>query len=253
MENDLQQLNSEGEAAERSDDGAVVAENGVSAVENGEAVADKKPKNKKLSRLIDVLLWVIIAVLAIAVLFRAFVFTKITVSGESMMTTFSDKEVVGVSKIKKPNRGDVVVFYKEDGSNKFLDIFGSGKTGDENEHTKLIKRVVALAGDKIWAEPVVGVDNSYRVVIETADGDTIYEDYYTRHGVSLPTEDFYVKGVLTKGSDLGILSQHIGQENALEIPQNCFFAMGDNRSNSHDSRAFGAVPTSRLYGVVINQ
>ena len=252
MENDLQQLNNEGEAVETVDNGAVADENGGSVIENGEAAVNTKPKNKKLSKFVDVFLWVVIAVLALAVLFRAFVFTQITVSGESMMTTYRDKEVVGVSKVKQPKRGDVVVFYKEDGSNKFLDIFGSGKSGDDNEHTKLIKRVVALAGDKLWVEQIDGEDNLYMVVIETSNGDVLYEDYYKRDGVVLDKEDFYVKGVLTKGSDLGILSQHIGKEKALEIPQNCFFAMGDNRVNSHDSRAFGAVPMSRLYGVVIN-
>ncbi|MCH5159857.1 MAG: signal peptidase I [Clostridiales bacterium] len=228
MENDLQQLNNE-----------------------GEAVADTKTKNKRLSKFIDIFLWVLIAALVLAVIFRAFIFTQITVSGESMMTTFHDREVVGVSKVKHPERGDVVIFYKEDGSNKFLDIFGSGKSGDDNEHTKLIKRVVALAGDKLWVEAVDGFDNLYKVVIQTLEGDVIYEDSYVRNGETLSAEDFYIKKIVSNGSDLGILAQHIGKENALEIPENCFFAMGDNRSNSSDSRAFGAVPLSRLYGVVI--
>ena len=227
MENDLQQLNNE-----------------------GEAVVDTKPKNKKLNRVIDVFLWVLIAALAIAVLFRAFVFTQITVSGKSMMPTLNDKDVVGVSKVKQPTRGNIVVFYKDDGVNKFFDIFGAGKSGDDSEHTKYIKRVVAIAGDKLWVERLDGMDNLYQVVLETPNGDVLYEESYD----GLSKEDLYVKGTLPSGSgsDLGILSQHIGKENALEIPENCFFAMGDNRSNSHDSRVFGAVPLSRLYGVVVN-
>ena len=241
MADDLQQLNNEDDSAENG-----VASNNPPI--DGEKVAEPSPKNKKLNKVIDIVLWVLIVALALAVVFRAFIFTRITVSGVSMMTTYHDKEVVGVSKVKKPHRGDVVIFYKEDGSNKFLDIFGSGKSGDDDGHTKLIKRVVALAGDKLWVELLDGMDNVYQVVIETVDGDIIYEDYYKRDGVALKPEDFYIHDL----QKLGILAEHIGQENALEIPANFFFAMGDNRANSSDSRYFRAVPMSRLYGVVVN-
>ena len=233
LEQDLQQLNNE--------------------VSQGDVSADgKTPAQKRFGKLVDVLLWVLIVVLAAAVLVRAFVYTQITVSGESMMATFRDKEVVGVSKIRNPVRGDVVIFYKEDGANKFLDVFSSGKSGDDNEHAKLIKRVVAVGGDKLWVEKVSDSVDLYYVVVETADGDRIIENYYERDGEVLAAESFYIKGVLTVGSDLGMLSQHKGRENALVIDDNCFFAMGDNRSNSSDSRTFGVVPVSRLYGVVIN-
>lgn len=226
--NEAQQLNS---------DGVAVAE-------------DNRTKNKMFGKVIDVFLWVVIVVLAFSVIVRAFFYSNITISGESMASTFSDKEVVGVSKIAQPTRGDVVVFYKEDGSNKFLDIFGSGKSGDDNEHTKLIKRVVALAGDKVWVELVDEERDLYQLFVETPDGEVLAEDYYVRDGETLDKEKFYIKGVLLNGSGLGMLTQSIGRDDALTVPDDTFFALGDNRYNSHDSRAFGAVPTSRLYGVV---
>ena len=232
-EKELQQLNSEVES------------------EPSETVS-VSPQRKKLNKVVDVLLWVVIALLAAAVLVRAFMFTQITVSGESMMDTLRDKDVVGVSKVKKPHRGDVVVFYKNDVQNKFADIFASKKTGDDDEFAKLIKRVVAIAGDKLWVEKVDGIADTYLVVVSTPDGEKLHENYYRKDGETLDAETFYIRGTLATGSDLGELRNHVGEENALIIEENHFFAMGDNRNNSSDSRAFGSVPLSRLYGVVIN-
>ena len=227
-----------------------MADNAAQQLNSDGAAADNRVINRQFGRVIDVFLWIVIVVLAFAVLIRAFIYSNITISGESMMSTFSDGEVVGVSKIAQPTRGDVVVFYKEDGSNKFLDIFGSGKSGDDNEHTKLIKRVVALAGDKMWVERIDEEHDLYQLFVETPDGEVLTEDYYVRDGQMLDKDKFYIKGVLLNGSGLGMLTQSIGRATALTVPDDTFFALGDNRYNSHDSRAFGAVPMSRLYGVV---
>ena len=216
-----------------------------------EPVTELSPKRKKFNKVVDVLLWVVIALLAAAILIRAFFFTQITVSGDSMLQTFHDTEVVGVSKVKKPHRGDVVVFYKNEGANKFLDIFVSNSSKSSGKYEKLIKRVVATAGDKMWVEAVDGETNLYKVVIETPDGKQLCEDYYVRDSETLDQTNFYIDKTLPSGSDLGRLADHIGKANALLISENCIFVMGDNRSNSSDSRSFGEVPLSRLYGVVL--
>lgn len=219
--------------------------------ESSQALANAAPQKSKLSKVVDVVLWVLIAVLTVAVLVRVFLFTQITVSGESMMETLHDEDVVSVSKVAKLNRGDVVVFYKQDGTNKFFDVFASRKEDDNGKNAKLIKRAVAVAGDKLWVEKVDETSGLYKVVVKTPDGTVLHEDCYEHDGDKLAEEIFYIKEKLSVGSDLGLLAQHVGEANALVIEDGYFFAMGDNRSNSSDSRAFGAVPTSRLYGVVI--
>ena len=209
---DLQQLNNGGEV---------------------EQPVQESPQRKKLNKFVDVLLWVVIAVLALSLVVRTFFVTQITVKGESMMETLHDQDVVTVSKAKAPKRGDIVVFYEKDGANKFLDVFNS------NKHTKLIKRVIALAGDNLWVEAVDDNSSLYKVVVQSADGVDLYDD------------DLYVNdGNVDSG--LGLLAQHVGRDNALVIDDDYFFVMCDNRGNSHDSRSFGAVPLSRLFGVVIS-
>lgn len=224
-----------------------MADNDVQQLNND---GGTRKRLKRLTGFVDVLLWIVVIVLAFAVTSRAFLYNNIVISGTSMSPTFADEEVVGVSKVTQPNRGDVVVFYKEDVANKFSDVFWSGKSGDDSEHTKLIKRVVALDGDKLWAEVVDEEQDLYQLFIETPDGEVYTEDCYVRDGEALDIANFYIKKTLVNGSGLGELEEYIGRDNALTIPKDCFYALGDNRFNSHDSRAFGAVPMSRLYGVV---
>lgn len=39
-----------------------------------------------------------------------------------------------------------------------------------------------------------------------------------------------------------------GVEEPYKVPENCFFVLGDNSANSHDSRYFGSIPLSDLIG-----
>lgn len=234
MSDNDQQLNSQ--VADTPEQSEAVAQ----TIPSDETTAN--PKKKKFNKFVDVLLWVLIALLAVSLIVRIFFVTQITVKGESMMETLHDAQVVTVSKVKKPNRGDIVVFYEKDGGNKFTDVLNSDK------YVKLIKRVVAVESDKLWIEKIDDTTNKYKVVIESAEGETLQENSYVYGGETLAENLFYLSNSL---DDLGILKEHVGRDNALTISDGCFFAMGDNRGNSHDSRAFGEVPTSRLYGVVI--
>ena len=246
MSDNGQQLNSQvADDLEQSEtiEQAVPSEETVEQTIPGDETATDNPKRKKLNKVIDVLLWVLIALLALSLIVRIFFVTQITVKGESMMETLHDGQNVTVSKVKRINRGDIVVFYEHDGANKFLDVFNSDK------YVKLIKRVVAVEGDKLWIEKTDDNSNKYKVIIESAEGETFYENEYKHDGEFLSAQTFYINNTL---SDLGILSEHIGHDNALVISDDCFFAMGDNRGNSRDSRVFGEVEMKRLYGVVIN-
>ena len=224
------------------------------------------PDRRRKITVWDVLLWVIIVVLLIAVFVRLFVVSNVTVSGASMTSsyyndsqteqynpamTYHDGDTVTVNKLKSPERGDVVVFYKYPVKNKFLALFASGDSTQRNgDYYKLIKRVVAIGGDKLWVEQLE--ENKYRLVIETPQGDRLYEDNYRKNGEKLSAECFIMANT-DVDSGLGCLAD-CTESNPLVIKEGYFFAMGDNRANSDDSRGtLGQVSLSQLFGVVIQK
>lgn len=220
-------------------------------------------EKRKRIKIWDVILWIIIVALAIAVFIRAFVVSRVTVSGESMTAdyynsessdyynpslTYHNGDTVKVNKMAKPKRGEVVVFYKKPIKSKFLALFASGdSTEPGGEYYKLIKRVVALGGDKLWIEHIES--NKYRLVVETAEGVVLHEDYYEKDKQKLDVDCFILYDKEIGG--LGCL-KGTTQENPLTIEDGYFFAIGDNRGNSDDSRGdLGPVPLSQIFGVVV--
>ena len=81
--------------------------------------------------------------------------------------------------------------------------------------TSYIKRVIALPGEH------VEIKDGYVYI----NGEKLEEDY-------LP--DGIVTDVLGAGFDDFV------------VPENCVFAMGDNRSHSTDCRAFGCIPLEKI-------
>lgn len=199
-------------------------------------------RRQKASKVVNWLLVALIVVLFASLVLRIFVVTTIVIDGDSMLSTFTDGQHVFVSKLARPERGDVVIFYKNEVGNKFWDMFSSD-SADSDKYTKLIKRVVAVAGDKLWCERT---QQGYVLVVETPQG-VLHEDYYERRGKKLPQDSFVMSG-----SDLGRLSGRTSADPYV-VSDGCIFVMGDNRNpgKSYDSRSFGEVDLSHLYGVVL--
>lgn len=156
---------------------------------------------------------VLVVAATAALLLRAYVVAPYYIPSESMEPTLHgctgcDDDHILVDKVSyrfhDPRQSDIVVFDKPDGV--------SVPPGED----VLIKRVIALPGDKIEIR-------KGRVII---DGTALEESYLNKDKSCYAQENL----------------------SARTIPQGRVFVMGDNRCDSTDSRVFGPIPESSIVG-----
>jgi signal peptidase I len=176
----------------------------------------------------------LVSAAVIAFLLKTFVAQAFYIPSESMLPQLQVDDRVVVSKLSyrlhDPRRGDIVVFdcpaascveqrRRDSGGNpvsRALRKVAEGVGVVQPSTEEFIKRVVALPG-----ETVEGRDGKVFV-----DGRRLVEPYLGDAGV---TADFP----------------------PTPIPAGHLFVMGDNRSNSSDSRVFGPIPDSSVVGRTI--
>jgi signal peptidase I len=183
-------------------------------------------------------------VLLLILLFRSFVAEPFKIPSGSMMPTLLVGDFILVNKfayglrlpvlnkkilaVGEPKRGDVFVFrYPQDPKQDY------------------IKRVVGLPGDEITYRNKTLYVNGVEVP-ETGVGP------YT--GPAEFGRDF--SSAQVKLEKLGDVEHRImempnvwvGHEGTWKVPEGQYFAMGDNRDNSADSRFWGFVPEQNLVG-----
>ena len=162
----------------------------------------KKKKKKRNSVFVELLMVGLLALL-LALVMRVFVTQVYAISGHSMQPTLQEGEMVMIHKLSPGildvDRGDLVIFQSP-----------------RHRRKDLIKRVIAVAGDR------VRIDENQVVWI---NGDPIEEPYTVR---SL-THRRYEEVVIQPGE---------------------IFVLGDNRPQSQDSRNFGPVSLDLIRGKV---
>jgi signal peptidase I len=164
---------------------------------------------------------IVVAMSLIIVLpIRYFVAQPFIVSGQSMDTTFADKQYLIVDQftykfIQEPKRGEVIVFRVPQEalalSNYALD-----------KKMYFIKRIIGMPGDTVEVKgndvTIFNTDNP--------DGLKLKEDYVYIDKM-IPTRDVSLKVTLKSDE---------------------YFVMGDNRNNSSDSRFWGPLKRSYITG-----
>ncbi|MBV60548.1 signal peptidase I [Abyssibacter profundi] len=179
-------------------------------------------------------------VILIVLLLRSFVAEPFRIPSGSMIPTLHVGDFILVNKFSYglrlpvfhtkvlplglPERGDVVVFrYPEDPSKDF------------------IKRIVGLPGDEIVYHGKVLSVNGQPVDIEPVG---LYQSANPRHRYA--TEYQETLGELEHG--ILVNPRSPAKDFRYTVPEGHYFAMGDNRDGSDDSRRWGPVPERNLVG-----
>ena len=161
----------------------------------------ERRRRKGRSGLRDLFVTLLVAFVLVFGVVRPFIVAAYWVPTESMVPTLLVGDRVFANKFiyrfAEPERGDIVVFEDVEG-------------GEED----LIKRVVAVAGDRVRVNAgVLKVDGEFQ-------------------------EEPYVKPQFPDGNIYG----------PEKVPEGYVFVMGDNRRNSADSRVFGLLPIENIEG-----
>lgn len=136
---------------------------------------------------------------------------------------------------REPRRGEVIIF-KTAGIPKLANERGPDQEGSED----FIKRCVGLAGDLIEVKPpLLYVRKAGETSSNLASGAPSFEKEFKQ-------VDGYPGYTLYEGDDIAGTSD--GTTQTFYVPDDCYWAMGDNSPNSKDSRNWGGVPHQNLVG-----
>ena len=191
----------------------------------------------------DILEWIVCILIAfvLALLIRYFIGTPTIVKQSSMYPTLMQNQRLilnrwGRTTKKLPERGDIITFEAPSETFVSADEFDNNVIARyNNEPTNwfskfvyyvleinkesYIKRVIGLPGDHVQIkEGKVYINNE------------VLDEPYLQDGV-------------TTNMGNQIFSD-------LVVPENCVFAMGDNRDHSIDCRSFGCIPLEKIEGTV---
>ena len=193
----------------------------------------------------DILEWTYCIIIAVvfALLIRYYIGTPTIVKMSSMNPTLIENERlllirwVRTSK-KMPNRGDIITFEKPSKLN-----YSSSEIDQqnpiakyENEPTNFITKFsyyVLELGKESYIKRVIALPGEH---VQIKDGKVYINDKELK-------EDYLQKDVKTQ------IRNEIGFNDFI-VPNNCVFAMGDNREGSNDCRDFGCIPLEKIEGKV---
>ena len=195
--------------------------------------------NEKVKNVLEWIFCIVIA-FVLAILIRYYIGTPTIVQQVSMWPTLQEDQRLILNRWVRttkqmPERGDIITF---EAPSKI--VYASSDEIDwnypvakyENEPTnwwgKFVKSVLEIGKDS-YIKRVIALPGEH---LEIKDGKVFI------NGEELQ-EDYLLDNVKTTASEYGYFVD-------LVVPENCIFAMGDNRGQSTDCREFGCIPLEKV-------
>jgi signal peptidase I len=202
-----------------SNEPAVAVEEPTGGATQGGARSGRSSSPRRSSHWLREAVFVVVVAVLVAVLLRTFVVQTFYIPSGSMEPTLQIGDRILVDKLSYHlhgvERGDIVVFSRPPAEN-----CGGPEVND------LVKRVIGLPGD------VLTLAGGYVYV----DGKRLKESW-------LPKPE---QGTTTDGP----VGSSYNLARPYRVPANDYFVMGDNRSDSCDSRYWGPIGRSLIVGKV---
>ena len=195
-------------------------------------------EKEKVNKVRDALEWVlcIIIALIIAILFRYYIGTPTIVKQPSMYPTLKEDQRLWLNRWQRttktlPERGDIITFEAPSTTVLSPSEIEESVIARYDEQTNIFKKFTyyVLEINKIsYIKRVIGVPGDH---IEIKEGKVFI------NGEELE-EPYLQSGIVTDEND--------GFCTDLVVPDNSVLVMGDNRSQSTDSRCFGCIPLEKI-------
>ena len=193
--------------------------------------------NEKVKNILEWIYCIIIAIV-LALLFRYYIGTPTIVKMESMYPTLVQDQRLWLSRWgrttkKLPNRGDIITF--EAPSKK---KYTYTEIDESNPIAKYENEPTSLWGKYTYYVLEIGKDSYIKRVIALPGEHVEIKDGFVYINGEKLEENYLQEGIVTDVVGAGFTD--------FVVPENCVFAMGDNRNHSTDCRAFGCIPLEKI-------
>ena len=196
-------------------------------------------KEETKARVKDIIEWIICIIIAliIAIAFRYYVGTPTIVQQPSMVPTLQPNQRLWLNRWarttkKMPSRGDIITFEAPSKLDLTLEELSTSLVARyENEPTSIWSKFsyyVLEVNKTSYIKRVIGLPGDHVVI---KDGKVYIND-------ELLQENYLTSGIVTDNGH--------GNCTDIIVPENCVFAMGDNRAQSSDCRRFGCIPLNKI-------
>ena len=193
------------------------------------------------SKIKNILEWIncIIIAIILALLFRYYIGTPTIVRMSSMYPTLIENQRLLLNRWtrttkKIPSRGDIITFEKPSKTN-----YNAEEIDKANPIAKYENEPTGLWSKFIYYVLEIGKDSYIKRVIALPGEHVVIKDGKVYINNEDLQENYLQENVKTE------IRREIGF-NDFVVPENCVFAMGDNRDGSMDCRDFGCIPIEKI-------